>query len=375
MLAYLDHAATSRTRQVAAAAYAEELTHVGNPSSLHTAGRSARNRLEEAREEIAALIGARPIEVIFTSGGSEADQMAIGGTPSGGQVVISAIEHDAIRKSARQWWPDQLTEIPVDRGGRLDVAALNTAVSSRPTDLVSVMWANNETGVIQPIDEVVAAARSAGALVHSDAVQAVGRIPINFADSDLDMMSFTGHKIGGPVGTGVLVARTTIKMRDIRPGGGQERGVRSGTLDVAGARALAAALREATADLEAQRRRLQTFTDQLRAVLADLEGVTLSGAGHDILPGFVHATIANTDAQALLLLADMQRLAAASSSACHAGVARLSHVCEAMGIAESSAPLRLSAGWDTTAVEIEHACSVLPAIIAQARQAGAMGAK
>ena len=381
MRAYLDHAATSRIRPVAAEAYARELTGTGNPSSLHTAGRAARARLEEARERIAELLGARTSEVVFTSGGSEADAIAISGIPEAlierGQradTVISAIEHDAIRLSARRaakLHDYRLHEIGTDAAGRLDLAELDEALTSG-VGLVSVMWANNETGVIQPLSEVIERAHTAGALVHSDAVQAVGRVPVNFHDSGLAALSLTGHKIGAPVGTGVLLARTDTPIHDIRPGGGQERGIRSGTLDVAGACALAAALGAAIEDLDSQRERLAAYTERLRAALSTLPGVRLTGEGSEQLPGFTHLIVTDANPEALLLLADMAGIATASSSACHAGVQSLSHVVRALGYRDEDriAPLRLSLGWDTTEEEVAHAITELPGIIAQARAAG-----
>lgn len=379
--AYLDHAATSRIRPVAAAAYARELEQFGNPSSLHAAGRAARARLEEAREQIAQAIGARPVEVVFTSGGSEADAIALAGIPTAlaaagktSATVISAIEHDAVRLTARataERLGHRLVELPTDSRGVIELDALDAALQE-PTGLVSVMWANNETGVIQPIADVIERAHAAGALVHSDAVQAVGRIPVDFAASGLDALSLTGHKIGAPVGTGVLVAKTSTPITDLRPGGGQERAIRSGTLDVAGACALAAALTEATAELAAQRDRLAAHTETLRAALAPLPGVRLTGEGTDQLPGFVHVIVEGANSEALLLLADMAGLAAASSSACHAGVQSLSHVVAALGYRDGDAiaPLRLSLGWDTTDAEVAHAAATLPGVIAQAQAAG-----
>ncbi|MDO4606507.1 MAG: cysteine desulfurase family protein [Bowdeniella nasicola] len=373
MSAYLDHAATSRIRPVAADVYCRALQDLGNPSSLHTAGRQARERLEQARDDVAAALGARSVEVIFTSGGSEADAMVLAGLDHSGLTVTTPIEHDAVLALARRHWGERLRLLPVGTDGVVQAEALQEM--TEPVGLVSCMWANNETGLLQPAAALAQAAATlpqsaTGAVVHSDAVQAAGRVPIDFAASGLDALSISGHKFGAPVGVGALVARTDVPLRDLRPGGGQERGIRSGTLNVPGALALAAALTEAITQMEETTARLDNYTALLRAAIADLPGVHLTEG--EQLPGFVHAIIDGANAESLLLLADMQQVAAASSSACRAGVQELSHVMRAMGITDTPdpvAPLRLSLGWSTTRAEVEYAARVLPGIIQAARQA------
>lgn len=366
MSAYLDHAATSRIRPVAADVYCQALQDLGNPSSLHAAGRQAREKLEQARDDVAAALGARSVEVIFTSGGSEADAMVLAGLNHSGLTVTTPIEHDAVLALARRHWGERLHLLPVGADGVVRAEALQEL--SEPVGLVSCMWANNETGLLQPAAAL--AQSTTGAVVHSDAVQAAGRVPLNFATSGLHALSISGHKFGAPVGVGALVVRTDVPLHDLRPGGGQERGIRSGTLNVPGALALAAALGEATSQMEETTARLNSYTELLRAAIADLPGVRLTEG--EQLPGFVHAVIEGANPESLLLLADMQQVAAASSSACRAGVQELSHVMRAMGITDTPepvAPLRLSLGWSTTRAEVEYAARVLPGIIETARQA------
>ncbi|MDO5701136.1 MAG: aminotransferase class V-fold PLP-dependent enzyme [Bowdeniella nasicola] len=385
-VAYLDHAATAPARPAAVEAYAREASRSGNPSSLHQVGRAARERLEQAREQIAELMGARPAEVIFTSGGSEADALMMLGTAGaltrrgvGGRLAYAEIEHDAVRGAARA--AEELYGMPAvalacGPDGRLELDGVRIACEEGLA-LLTVQWANNETGVLQPVAEAAELAASAGAIVHSDAVQAVGRVPVDFTNAHLSALSLTGHKIGAPVGTGVLLARTDTPLIDIRPGGGQERGVRSGTLDVAGAVALATALAEAEATRAETSARLASYVTRLRHALRLLPGVRLTGPDPDadvdagVLPGFVHLVVCDADAEALLMLADLAGIAATSSSACHAGVQSLSHVVTSLGYGadESVAPLRLSLGWNTTEAEVEAAIAALPGIIEAARAA------
>lgn len=388
---YLDHAATTAVRPEVAAAYAEQLQRVGNPSSVHRAGRDARRVVEEARESIAADLAAHPTEVIFTSGGTEADNLALVGRwyaattadPVRRGVVISAIEHPAIGDPAR-WLAGargaDLTEIGVDADGVLDLDALaaHLAGEARSTAVVAVMWANNETGVLQPVTQAAALACEHGVPLHTDAVQAVGHLPVDFEASGASSLALSGHKIGAPIGIGALLARRDLALQPVLHGGGQERGVRSGTLDAPGAHALALAVRLATAERQEEAARLAGLRDRLeRGALARVPGVTVRGAGAPRLPGHLLLTVAGADSDALLFGLDSAGVAASSGSACTAGVTQPSHVLIAMGDDERTArsALRLTLGRTSTGPDIDHALDVLPAVVERARAAHRVGAR
>ncbi|WP_223148144.1 cysteine desulfurase family protein, partial [Actinotalea sp. JY-7885] len=250
-------------------AMVDQLGRTGNASSLHDAGRAARRVVEESREAIAARLGARPSEVVLTAGGTEADNLALKGVlwarraqdPRRRRVLVSAVEHHAVLDPAH-WLAEQagaeVVVLPVDDRGLVDVDALRAELAAHPDEvaLVSVMWANNEIGTVQPVRAVVAAAHAHGVPVHADAVQAVGQLAVDFGASGLDAVTVSGHKLGGPVGVGALLARRELGLVPVLHGGGQERGVRSGTLDVAAIRAFAVAVEEAVADQPAEARRL-----------------------------------------------------------------------------------------------------------------------
>ncbi len=276
MIAYLDHAATTPMVPQAIEAMTDQLQRTGNASSLHTAGRSARRVVEESRELLAAAVGARPSEVIFTSGGTESDNLAVKGTfwarraqrPSRRRVLVSEIEHHAVLDTVE--WLEQhegaeVTWLPVDRLGRLRLDVFLAELRRDPEDiaLVTVMAANNEVGTLQPLAEVADAAHRHGIPVHADAVQALGQVPFGFADSGLDLVTVSAHKIGGPVGVGALLARRDAALVPLSHGGGQERGVRSGTLDVAGIRAFAVATDLAVRRLSEEGPRLAGLRDDL----------------------------------------------------------------------------------------------------------------
>jgi len=378
---YLDHAATTPVRPEVAEVYAQELVGEGNPSSLHAAGREARRRLEEAREELAAALGAQPAEVLFTSGGTEADNLAVKGAVYAHpaprpRLLVSAVEHHAVLDAATWLGERGLADVallPVTTQGVVDLdAARELLAAGEAPALVSVMWANNETGVVQPVEEVVALA--GGAPVHSDAVQAVAQLPVDFAASGLAAMSVTGHKLGGPVGTGALLARRDLALAPVHHGGGQERGVRSGTLDVAGARALARAVTLAVADREAEAARLAALRDRLVAgALAAVDGLHLTGEHAPRLPHVAHLTVDGADADSLLFGLDTAGIAASAGSACQAGVQEPSFVLVAMGhpheLARSA--LRFSLGRTTTEADVDAVLAVLPDVVARSRAANA----
>ena len=363
-------------------AMTQELTRVGNASSLHGSGRAARRVVEESREVIAACVGARPSEVIFTSGGTEADNLAVKGAfwarPTRSSVVTSGVEHAAVLDSV--CWLGavgaDVSTVGVDITGRIDVAALSEAVSDS-TAVVSVMWGNNEVGTLQPIAEAVEIADQHGAVTHSDAVQAVGHVPVDFATSGLDLLSLSAHKFGGPNSIGALLARRDVTLTPILHGGGQERDVRSGTLDVAAAAGFAAALEFATERLYAEERRLRELRALLiMEVLAAVPDAVLHGPANpaDALPGIVNVSFPGCSADALLLLLDAADIDCSTGSACSAGVAQPSHVLLAMGggEAEARSSLRFSLGHTSTATDIDALAAALPVAISRARLAGAI---
>lgn len=385
---YLDHAATTPLRAEAITAITAELTRVGNPSSLHTSGRDARRVVEESRELIASCLGADPAEVIFTSGATEADNLAIKGPfrarPQAQVVVSSPVEHHAVLESVGSLAAEGATvvTINVDRDGRLDLDQLRSVLAERPEQiaLVSIMYANNETGVLAPIAEITAAASDARTgdarvPVHSDAVQAIGQVTIDFGALGLDALSLSAHKFGGPVGVGALLARRDFPLTPIQHGGGQERDVRSGTLDVAGIAGMAAALKAATDDLAAEPDRIRTLRNRLiDTVLTTIPASELNGVRDPerSLPGIANLSFAGCEADNLLMLLDQQGIDSSTGSACTAGVSEPSHVLEAMGRStrEARSSLRFSLGHTSTPTDIDRLLSVLPEAVELARRAG-----
>lgn len=350
---YFDHAATSQLRPVAAERFSEKAQLVGNPSALHRAGQRARAQLEEAREELAEAIDARPAEVIFTSGGSEADSLAVlGGWAASGRerLLVSAIEHPAVL-GARERGAELL---PVTGAGVVDLDAAARLIDSM-VGVVSVHWVNNETGIIQPVEEIRRLALRVGAWTHTDAVQAFGHVPLSFADSKVDMMSLSAHKVGGPVGIGALVAKRDVQPRPIGLGGGQERDVRSGTAMVALASSFAAAATEAVAELEEESVRLRALQRRIAGRLQEL-GARVNTFEADHAPHIVNATFPQIRASDLLFLLDQRGIHAAVGSACRAGVHQPSEVLIAMGRSdeEAASTLRFSMGWSTTDPDVNR---------------------
>ncbi|MBX7450278.1 cysteine desulfurase [Mycolicibacterium sp. 3033] len=382
---YLDHAATTPMRPAAIEAVTSALTSVGNASSLHGSGRLARRRLEESRETLAGLLGARPSEVIFTAGGTESDNLAVKGIywarrdadPARRRIVTTPIEHHAVL-DAVEWLVDhegaEVTWVPVDRHGVVSPEALRAAIGD-PADvaLVSVMWANNEVGTIMPIAELAAVCAAVAVPMHSDAVQAAGQIPVDFAASGLSAMSVTAHKFGGPTGVGALVLRRDTACVPQLHGGGQERDVRSGTQDVAGVAGMAAAARDAVATMDATAARVRALRDRMiDRVLATIDDVDLNGpSGAGRLPGNTHFTFRGCEGDSLLMLLDAKGIECSTGSACTAGVAQPSHVLTAMGADPASArgSLRFSLGHTSTDDDIDAVLAVLPAAVERARQA------
>ena len=385
MPVYLDHAATTPMHPAAIEAMTSVLATVGNASSLHGTGRTARRRMEESRETLAQLLGARPSEVIFTGGGTESDNLAVKGIywarrdadARRRRIVTTPVEHHAVL-DAVEWLVEHegadVTWLPVDADGSVSPSALRDAL--QPHDdvaLVSVMWANNEVGTIMPIAELAAIAAEFDIPMHSDAVQAVGQIPVDFKASGLSAMSITAHKFGGPTGAGALLLRRDTACVPLLHGGGQERDVRSGTPDVAGAVAMAAAARVAVEGLEANSARVTELRDRLiDGVLSSIDDVRLNGpARGGRLPGNTHFTFRGCEGDSLLMLLDAKGVECSTGSACTAGVAQPSHVLIAMGADPASArgSLRFSLGHTSTEADVEAALAVLPAAVERARQA------
>ncbi|HVX44758.1 MAG TPA: cysteine desulfurase family protein [Mycobacteriales bacterium] len=379
MSAYLDHAATTPMRPAAIAAMTEQLGRVGNASSLHGSGRAARRVVEEAREQIAEAYGAAPAEVIFTSGGTEGDNLAVKGLRAADRprIAVGSIEHHAVLDCAEYLQQRHPVDwIPVEANGVYDIGALETILAERGEDigLISAMWANNETGAIQPVPEIAALARSHGIRMHTDAVQAAGVLPLDFTASGVDAMTITGHKLGGPVGVGALLLRRDATPEPVLHGGGQERDIRSGTLDVAAIAGFAAAVAEARANRDIEISRITALRDRLAAgILASVPDAVHTGAAADRLPGIVHISFPGCEGDALLMLLDAAGVECSTGSACSAGVARTSHVLTAMGVPEdlASGSLRFSLGHTSTVDEVEAAIAAIGPAARRARAAGA----
>ncbi len=368
---YLDHAATTPVRPEVREAMAPFLSErFGNPSSVHGPGRAARAALEEARERVAAALGAEPSEVYFTGGGTEADNLAVLGRwwADGGGIAISAVEHSAVRFAAARAAREgaAVSTVAVDEDGRILEDAL-AEVLEAPQAVVSVMWANNEVGTIQPIGEVAARCREAGAVFHTDAVQAVGHLPVTV--DAVDLLSISAHKLGGPKGVGALYVRSGVAVDPLLHGGGQERGMRGGTSDVAGAVGLAEALDRSVADRKAEATRLADLRDRLQHRLLDgVPGARVLG-GERRLPHVLSLAIDDVAADVLLPALDLTGLAVSSGSACHSGASTPSHVLLAMG-RQADAVVRLSLGWSTTPEEVARAGGLLVDTVARVLDAG-----
>lgn len=379
---YLDHAATTPMLAEAVEAMTAQLRMTGNANSLHGSGRAARRVVEEAREQVARALNARPGEVVLTSGGTEADNLAVKGLfwarraedPRRVRILSTAVEHHAVLDPL-EWLADNGAEVelvPVDETGRLDVAAMRAAIERDPGSvaLVTVMWANNEVGTLQPVGEVVALAQPHGIPVHSDAVQAVGRVPIDFASSGLDAMTVSAHKIGGPIGVGALVIRRELSPVPLLHGGGQERRIRSGTVDAPAAAAFAVAVEAAVKAQPEVAERLAQLRDRLvQGVEEQVPDARLNGA--DLLPGHAHLSFPGCEGDSLLMLLDHQGIECSTGSACSAGVPQPSHVLLAMGRDEREArsSLRFTLGHTSTAADVDAAVAAIAPAVERARAA------
>ena len=374
MSVYLDHAATTPMADAAIAAMTSSLSKIGNPSSLHTQGRATRKDVEDAREVIARAVGALPSEIIFTGSGTEADNAAIKGLfwKSGKKVIaISAVEHHAVLDPAR-WLVEhegaELIEIPVTKTGLIDLDFLKELITKRGNEiaLISVMHSNNETGVIQPVGEVV---KIAGDIpVHTDAVQSFTKTPLSYKELGVTSMALSAHKVGGPHGIGVLVLRRAYEIPALLHGGGQEREIRSGTLNAPSIVALAAAVEKSNYDAARVSALRDRFESGLRASVPD---AYINGVDAPRLPGITNVTFPGTQSDSLLLLMDSEKVSCSTGAACSAGVHRPSHVLLAMGHTEVTAQssLRFSCGATSTESDIDFALSVLPTVINRGRAA------
>lgn len=369
-MVYLDHAATTPMRQCAIDAWVE---HAGalNAGSQHAAGRRANAVLADARERIASALGADPVEVVFTGSGTEANNIGVRGLWSasgGGRVVSTPIEHPAVLEVVKSL--GQTAWLPVGRDGVVsDLSALDA-----PAAVAAVMWANNETGAIQPVREAVARAGAAGTPVHVDAVQAVGHIPVDFHELGAATLAASAHKFGGPRGMGILLARRSPAPQPVILGGGQERGIRSGTVDVASAAATAAALEEAVAEMGQEQQRIASLRDAVIAGVKEAVPEVIAVAQEPRLPGHAHFMFPGANADALIMLLDAQGIQVSAGSACASGVLRMSHVLEAMGYSEREAmgALRVTVGRTNTREDVEKFLAAIPEVVERARAAGAL---
>jgi cysteine desulfurase len=391
-LVYLDHAASTPMHPEAVDAMTAQLTRIGNPSSLHAAGRAARRVVEESREAIASALNARPGEVVFTSGGTESDNLALKGLfwarreadPRRTRILSTTVEHHAVLDPLHWLAEHEHAEVellPVDHLGRLDVEAFRAAVERGPgtVALVSVMWANNEVGTVQPLSDVVAIAHAHDIPVHTDAVQAVGQVPVDFAASDVDLLTLTAHKVGGPYGVGALVVRRELELTPQLHGGGQERDIRSGTIDTPAIAGFAAAVRLAVKRQPEHAERLCALrNDLVRRVTEVVPDAAVNGdpdcAPEHRLPGNAHLTFPGCEGDSLLMLLDARGIACSTGSACSAGVPQPSHVLLAMGHDDEQArsSLRFSLGHTSTQADVDALVEAIGPVVERARAAGAV---
>jgi cysteine desulfurase len=367
---YLDYNATTPVRPGVAAAMAEALAAVGNPSSVHGFGRAARARLETAREQVAALVGARPAQVVFTSGGTEANNLAL--TAAGRErVLVSAIEHDSVLKATAA------EPIPVARSGVVDLAALERMLAAKVEPaLVSIMAANNETGVIQPVTEAARLAHEHGALCHCDAVQAAGKIITDFARLGADLLTLSAHKLGGPAGVGALIVADHVHLAPRQRGGGQERGRRAGTENLPGIIGFGVAAEIAAAELDAAAKLAQLRDDLERRALAAVPGAIVFGREAARLSNTSCLALPGLTSELQVMALDLGGVAVSAGSACSSGKVQPSHVLRAMGAdaATAGSAIRMSLGWRSTADDIDRFLEAWCALAARNRALGSLTA-
>ncbi len=382
---YFDNAATTPINDVALQAFVEQSREIGNPSSLHGYGREVRKRVEESRERIASLVECHPSEVIFTGSGTESNNLAIKGIywhrraedPKRKIVVISAFEHHAVLDPV-QWLRDaegaEIIEIPVDSSGVINLEFLKSALENRNDEiaLISIMHSNNEVGTLQPISDVVEIARPYDIPVHSDAIQSFGKVPLSFAELGLFAMTISAHKIGGPVGVGALILKRGVDITPLLHGGGQEREIRSGTVNAAAIVSFATAAQATLRNREKSALYVSSLRDKLAELIKSaVPDVVFNGAVSERLPGILNVRFPNTESDSLLLLFDSEGIACSTGSACSAGVQQASHVLLAMGRSEREArsSLRFSLGPENSSSDIEYFATCIDRVIERARAA------
>lgn len=371
---YLDHAATTPMRPEAVAAMLPFLTeHFGNPSGAHVIARRAKQALEDARDEVAAALGCAPREVVFTGGGTESDNLAVAGVVGrrGGRAVCAATEHHAVLHTVTALGGEV---VPVCVTGMVDLDALSSALDRGDVAVVSVMLANNETGVIQPLDRVIDVVRSSAsdALVHTDAVQAVPWLDVASVAGDADLVAVSAHKFGGPKGVGALVVRRGVSLAPVIHGGGQEQDRRSGTHNLAGIVAMAAAMTATVAQRASTVARVAALRDRLvDGLLASVPGAVETGDRATKIAGNAHLRFPGVESETLLFLLDEAGICASAGSACASGALEPSHVLTAMGIpeAEAMSSLRLSLGSTTTVDDVDLALKTIPDVVSRLRTA------
>ena len=372
MTRYFDHAATTPMRQVAIDAWAEH-AHLLNPGGQYASGRAANAVLAQARETVAEILGADPVEVIFTASGTEADNVALRGFAEepGARVVSTPIEHPAVRETVANLGKRGATVamLPVGEDGVVDI----TDELDEPASVMTCMWANNETGAIQPVADIAARANGVGTPVHVDAVQVVGHLPVDFHALGATTLAASAHKFGGPRGAGILLAKRSPVPAPVLTGGGQQRGIRPGTVDVATAAATAAALKEAAGEMDAEAARLTQLRDELvdgiHSTIPDTRATVLGRESVDVLPGHAHLLFPGANGDAMIMLLDSFGIEASTGSACNNGVNQRSHVLEAMGLPDDhvDGALRFTLGRTTTDEDVQFLLGRLPEVIGKAR--------
>lgn len=375
---YFDHAATTPVKKEVLEAMLPYFTEkYGNPSSIYSIGRESKKAIEEAREKVAKALGAQPKEIFFTGSGTEADNWAVKGVAyanrqKGNHIITSAIEHHALLHTCQYLESDgfKVTYLPVDQNGLVSPEQVRNAITPQTT-LISIMFANNEIGTIQPIAEIGKIAKEKGIYFHTDAVQAVGHVPINVDDMNIDLLSLSAHKLNGPKGTGMLYVRKGTKLTSFMHGGAQERGRRASTENVAGIVGLGKAIELATTDIEAKTARLIEMRDKtIDAVLKNIPFVRLNGDRYKRLPGNANFSFEFIEGESLLLMLDMKGIAASSGSACTSGSLDPSHVLLAIGLPHEIAhgSLRVSFGEENTMEDVDYLLEVLPPIVNRLRE-------
>lgn len=382
---YFDNAATAPINPVALQAYLEQARLLGNPSSLHGYGREARKNVEDARDKLATLVDCQPNEIIFTASGTESNNLAIKGIywhrlsedKNRKVIITSAFEHHAVLDPII-WLRDsegaEIIEVPVDHDGYLNLDFLKTALENRGEEvsLISIMHSNNEVGTIQPLQEVIKLAKKYKVPVHTDAVQSFGKVPLSFSELGLFAMTISAHKIGGPVGVGALILKKGVDITPLLHGGGQERDIRSGTINAAGIVAFATAAQAAIRDREKNAVFVAGLRDSLAATIKnDLPDAVFNAGAGERLPGILNVRFPNTESDSLLLLFDYEGIACSTGSACTAGVQQPSHVLLSMGLSENEArsSLRFSLSPENSKEDIDYFHTCFKKVIDRARAA------